>query len=74
VLALLITSWPGQKERSRALGTYGAVVSAGFASGAVLGGLLAEVTWRSGVVVVIGRILLSCRPCRENTSGSCSAS
>ncbi|MGH3293799.1 MAG: hypothetical protein ACRDP7_18520 [Trebonia sp.] len=32
--------------RSRALGTYGAVVSAGFASGAVLGGLLAEVTWR----------------------------
>jgi len=34
------------RERSRALGTYGAVVSAGFASGAVLGGLLAEVTWR----------------------------
>jgi len=45
-LSLLVTSWPGQQERSRALGTYGAVVSAGFASGAVLGGLLAEVTWR----------------------------
>ena len=45
-LALLVTSWPGERERSRALGTYGAVVSAGFASGAVLGGLLAEVTWR----------------------------
>jgi EmrB/QacA subfamily drug resistance transporter len=45
-LALLVTSWPGEQERSRALGIYGAVVSAGFASGAVLGGLLAEITWR----------------------------
>jgi EmrB/QacA subfamily drug resistance transporter len=45
-LSLLVTSWPGEQERSRALGIYGAVVSAGFASGAVLGGLLAEVTWR----------------------------
>jgi EmrB/QacA subfamily drug resistance transporter len=45
-LALLVTSWPGERERSRALGVYGAVVSAGFASGAVLGGVLAEVTWR----------------------------
>src|SRR5580698_1971378 len=45
-LSLLVTSWPGEQERSRALGTYGAVVSAGFASGAVLGGLLVEVNWR----------------------------
>jgi EmrB/QacA subfamily drug resistance transporter len=45
-LSLLVTSWPGEQERSRALGTYGAVISAGFASGAILGGLLAEVTWR----------------------------
>jgi EmrB/QacA subfamily drug resistance transporter len=45
-LSLLVTSWPGQQERSRALGTYGSVVSAGFASGAVLGGLLVELTWR----------------------------
>jgi EmrB/QacA subfamily drug resistance transporter len=45
-LSLLVTSWPGEQERSRALGTYGAVVSAGFASGAILGGLLVEVTWR----------------------------
>jgi len=45
-LSLLVTCWPGEQERSRALGTYGAVVSAGFASGAVLGGVLAEVTWR----------------------------
>ena len=45
-LSLLVTSWPGEQERSRALGTYGAVVSAGFASGAILGGLLVEITWR----------------------------
>jgi hypothetical protein len=37
-LSLLVTCWSGEQERSRALGTYGAVVSAGFASGAVLGG------------------------------------
>jgi EmrB/QacA subfamily drug resistance transporter len=45
-LALLVTAYPNQQDRSRALGTYGAIVSAGFASGAVLGGLLVEVTWR----------------------------
>jgi EmrB/QacA subfamily drug resistance transporter len=45
-LALLVTAYPDQRDRSRALGTYGAITSAGFASGAVLGGLLVEVTWR----------------------------
>ena len=45
-LSLLVTAYPGEKDRSRALGTYGAITSAGFASGAVLGGLLVEVTWR----------------------------
>jgi MFS family permease len=45
-LSLLVTSWSDQKERSHALGIYGAIASAGFASGAVLGGLLVEVTWR----------------------------
>src|SRR6202034_1037690 len=45
-LALLVTSWPGERERSRALGVYGAVSSAGFAAGAVIGGLLVEVSWR----------------------------
>jgi MFS family permease len=45
-LSLLVTSYPGQEERSHALGVYGAIASTGFASGAVLGGLLAEVTWR----------------------------
>ena len=60
-LSLLVTSWPGHQERSRALGTYGAVVSAGFASGAVLGGLLVEVTWRLAffVNVPIGIALLA---------------
>jgi EmrB/QacA subfamily drug resistance transporter len=59
-LSLLITSWTGEKDRSRALGTYGAIVSAGFASGAVLGGLLVEVTWRLVffVNVPIGIVLL----------------
>jgi EmrB/QacA subfamily drug resistance transporter len=60
-LSLLVTSYPGDQERSRALGTYGAVVSAGFASGAVLGGLLVQVTWRLVffVNVPIGLALLA---------------
>ena len=45
-LSLLVTSYPDEQERSHALGIYGAIVSTGFAAGAVLGGLLAEVTWR----------------------------
>ncbi len=60
-LSLLVTSWPEEHERSRALGTYGAVVSAGFASGAVLGGLLVEITWRLVffVNVPVGILLLA---------------
>ncbi len=60
-LSLLVTSWPGERERSRALGTYGAVVSAGFASGAILGGLLVELTWRLVffVNVPVGIVLLA---------------
>jgi MFS family permease len=45
-LSLLVTSWPDERQRSHALGIYGAVASAGFASGAVIGGLLVEVSWR----------------------------
>lgn len=45
-LSLLVTSWPDEQQRSHALGVYGAVASAGFAAGAVIGGLLVEVTWR----------------------------
>jgi len=45
-LSLLVTSWPDEKQRSHALGVYGAVASAGFAAGAVIGGLLVEASWR----------------------------
>ncbi len=45
-LSLLVTSWTEERERSHALGVYGAVSSAGFAAGAVLGGLLVELSWR----------------------------
>jgi EmrB/QacA subfamily drug resistance transporter len=50
-LSLLITSWPDGEQRSHALGIYGAVASAGFAAGAVIGGLLVEVSWRLVVFV-----------------------
>ena len=73
-LSLLVTSWPGQKERSRALGTYGAVVSAGFASGAVLGGLLVAVTWRLvffvNVPVGIALLIASFRLLPPDSPGS----
>jgi EmrB/QacA subfamily drug resistance transporter len=45
-LSLLVTSWPDEGQRSHALGVYGAVASAGFAAGAVIGGLLVEASWR----------------------------
>jgi EmrB/QacA subfamily drug resistance transporter len=45
-LSLLITSWPDEQQRSHALGVYGAVASAGFAAGAVIGGVLVEASWR----------------------------
>jgi EmrB/QacA subfamily drug resistance transporter len=59
-LSLLVLSYPDQKERSRALGVYGAIVSTGFAAGAVLGGVLVEVTWRLVffVNVPVGVVLL----------------
>jgi MFS family permease len=45
-LSLLVSSWPEGPQRSHALSVYGAVISTGFASGAVLGGVLVEVDWR----------------------------
>ena len=45
-LSLLVTSWPDDGQRSHALGVYGAVASAGFAAGAVIGGLLVQASWR----------------------------
>jgi MFS family permease len=60
-LALLVTSWPDVQRRSHALGVYGAVASAGFAAGAVIGGLLVEVSWRLVffVNVPVGVVLLA---------------
>jgi EmrB/QacA subfamily drug resistance transporter len=59
-LSLLVTSWPDEQGRSRALGLYGAVASTGFASGAFLGGLLVEASWRLVFFVnaPIGLVLL----------------
>ncbi|MGW2214494.1 MFS transporter [Nonomuraea sp. NPDC001684] len=46
-LALLTTSFPEGPLRARALGLNGALMSAGFTSGAILGGLLTELlSWR----------------------------
>lgn len=41
-LALVMTLFPGEKERNKALGIWGAVAAAGAASGYVFGGLLTE--------------------------------
>lgn len=59
-LSLLVTSWPDGPQRSHALGVYGAVASAGFAAGAVIGGLLVEASWRLVffVNVPVGVVLL----------------
>src|ERR1700678_4008017 len=59
-LSLLVTSWREERARSHALGIYGAVVSTGFASGAVLGGLLVQESWRLVFFVnaPIGAVLL----------------
>ncbi len=59
-LSLLVTSWTDDAKRAHALGVYGAVASAGFAAGAVLGGLLVEVSWRLVffVNVPVGVVLL----------------
>lgn len=61
-LSLLVTSWREERARSHALGIYGAVVSTGFAAGAVLGGLLVQESWRLVFFVnaPIGGLLLAC--------------
>ncbi len=60
-LSLLVTSWPQPTQRARALGVYGALVSTGFAAGAVLGGALVELDWRLVFFVnaPIGAVLLA---------------
>jgi len=60
-LSLLVTSWPDGPARGRAVGVYGAVASAGFASGALVGGLLVQVSWRLVffVNVPVGAVLFA---------------
>ncbi|WP_424217510.1 MFS transporter (plasmid) [Streptomyces sp. BI20] len=64
-LALLITSFPEGPLRDKALGLNGAMLSAGFTCGAILGGLLTDVlSWRWGffVNVPVGILLLAVTP------------
>jgi EmrB/QacA subfamily drug resistance transporter len=51
-LSLITTSFPEGRERTRALGLYGATASLGFVAGQVLGGVLVEFTsWRAVFLV-----------------------
>jgi EmrB/QacA subfamily drug resistance transporter len=51
-LSLITTSFPEGRERTRALGLYGATASLGFVAGQVLGGVLVELTsWRAVFLV-----------------------
>ncbi|MFE0105808.1 MFS transporter [Streptomyces sp. NPDC059009] len=64
-LALLTTSFPEGPLRDRALGLNGAMLSAGFTCGAVLGGLLTDtLSWRWGffINVPIGILLIVVAP------------
>ena len=51
-LSILVTTFPEGNERNRALGTFVAILSAGFAAGAIAGGVLtAGFGWRSVMFV-----------------------
>lgn len=75
-LALLTTSFPTGPLRERALGLNGALMAAGFTTGAVLGGVLTDVlSWRwaffinvivaVAVLAVAPRVLTESRPARR---------
>lgn len=64
-LALLITAFPEGPLRDRALGLNGAMLSAGFTCGAILGGLLTDtLSWRWGffINIPIGILLIVVTP------------
>src|SRR6266699_3300206 len=65
VLSLITTTFPQGAGRNRALGTFGAVASAGFASGVILGGLLTSAfgwRWVLFVNVPIGLTTIALTP------------
>ncbi|MCM3886697.1 MFS transporter [Frankia sp. R82] len=45
-LSIVVTSFPDQTERTKALGTWGSVLGIGASMGALLGGLLVQIDWR----------------------------
>jgi EmrB/QacA subfamily drug resistance transporter len=64
-LSLLTTSFPEGRLRDRALGLNGALMAAGFTTGAVLGGLLTDlVSWRWAffVNVIVAVVVLAIAP------------
>lgn len=64
-LALLVTSFPEGRLRDRALGLNGSLMSAGFTTGAVLGGVLTGLlSWRWAFLinVAVGAIVLVAAP------------
>ncbi len=64
-LSLLTTSFPEGPRRDRALGLNGALMAAGFTTGAVLGGLLTDlISWRWAffVNVVVAVLVLAVAP------------
>ncbi|WP_019929146.1 MFS transporter [Nocardia sp. BMG111209] len=72
-LSLLTTSFPEGRLRERALGLNGALMAAGFTTGAILGGLLTDlISWRWAffVNVVVAVAVLTVGPIvlRENRS------
>src|SRR3989454_1520603 len=71
--AILISCFPEGKERNRALGIFISVLSAGFAAGSILGGVLtATLGWRSIMFVTVhigaARPILS-QKCRADNPG-----